>query len=77
MSVRGNFSRLVEISKNLKKCVSNFVAPNMVKKPIPKLKNIASLNVEFYKFGWNNQNLSIWKILIAAYFPIAAHCETH
>ena len=51
MSARGNFSRLVEISKNLKKCVSNFVAPNMVKKPIPKSKNIASLNVEFYKFG--------------------------
>ena len=52
MSARGNYPILVEISKNLKNCVVclKFQCPKY-SQIISKLINLASLNVEFYKFG--------------------------
>ena len=51
MSAKGNFLKLVEISKNPKTCVVclEFQCPKR-SQIIPKLISLASLNVEFYKF---------------------------
>ena len=79
MSVRDNFQKLVvEISKNLKNCIIclKFQCPKRGQ-IILKLINLALLNVEFYKFGWNSPNLCFWAVLfylfifffIVAYFP--------
>ena len=52
MSARGNLSKLIEISKKQKIAlfVIKFQCPKC-SQIIPKLINLASLNVEFYKFG--------------------------
>ena len=75
MSTRGTFSKLFEISKNLKNCVMclKFQCPRCGQM-ILKLINLASLNVEFHKLIWNNQNLCFLKIFIVAYFLVDALC---
>ena len=52
MSARGNYPILVEIRKNFKNCVVclEFQCPKY-SQIILKLINLASLNLEFYKFG--------------------------
>ena len=52
MSARGNFPKMVEISKNMKTCVVclEFQSPKR-SQVIPKLTILALLNVEFYIFG--------------------------
>ena len=69
MSTRGNFSKLFEISKNLKNCVIclKFQCPRCGQM-ILKLINLASLNVEFHKLIWNNQNL-FFKSFHCCLFP--------
>ena len=51
MSAKDNFPKLVEVSKKLKKCVVclEFQCPKRGQ-IIPKLLNLALLNVEFYIF---------------------------
>ena len=52
MSARGNFSQMVEISKNVKNCVVCLELQSPKRSQIiPKLSNLALLNVEFYTFG--------------------------
>ena len=41
---------------------------------ISKLISLASLNVEFYHFAQNNQNLCFCKIFVFVNFPLHAHC---
>ena len=45
MSARDNFPKMVEVSKNLKHCIS------CCEFQCPKLISLALLNVEFYKCG--------------------------
>ena len=71
----GNFLKLIEISKNFKNCVASLeVQYSKRGQIIPKLINLASLKVDFYKFGSNNPNLCFWKIFVIPYFPVDAHC---
>ena len=52
MPAKGNFTKMVEITKNLKNWVVclEFQCPKRIQ-IIPKLISLALLNVEFYKFG--------------------------
>ena len=61
ISARGNFPKLIEINKNLKRSSDR-----------PKIDQSCFTECLFYKFGWNNQNLCFWKIFIVAYFTIDA-----
>ena len=71
ISAWGNFPKLVEISK--KKRSLEFHCPKHGQ-IILKLNNLASWNIEFYKFGWNNQSLCFSKIFIVSFFPVNGHC---
>ena len=56
----GNFLKLIEISKKYKNCVISLEFQCSKRGQItPKLINLASLRVDFYKFGSNNQNLCV------------------
>ena len=51
MSARDSFPKLIEISKNLKNCVTSLEFQHPKRSQIfLKSINLASLNVEFYEF---------------------------
>ena len=70
MSARGKFPKLVEISKNLKNHIicPKFQCPKCCL-IIPKLINLALLNVEGCKFRYNNRYLYFWKNFLCCLFP--------